>query len=336
MKAERRSVRKNPMRTATIKIVATAICLLTAACDGNESAPTPASKPEVWGVILPVPDGDQFRGSYVYESPEGDVIISYRTHLFPNSDGRSTTIFYNFTKGIRLSTFTERIFGGEISWSEASRRPFDYIRYLGLRESKHIQTSKWLYGVDAGYRDKHGNTYYSHSVTEIIDCPPYQGYLEKVDSTGHTVQKMALVQVSRLPRVDTICTSEGQVLGLYRVHASVPELYPLSDGTLLLLVAEFPLMVRVRSDLSSPYIDESDELIWLDADTYARWIEECRREASDFVDYYYDADYDRIVHRVTFHALQEHEITDACLALRLSREIGAKKARLHPSNANRL
>ena len=321
------------MRNDAAKIFAIAICLLTAACySRTESTTTSAPKPEVWGAILPVPPNERIHINAVFETPDRDIIISYSTFWIGGFAGipphdRRTTVYFSFSKGIPLSTYAVSArdhAAGEV----VSSRMRTYERILGLKYVPRVQPD-WRGGQPAepGFADGSGHTYFYEQASS---CPPHLGHTVIADQNNQVVSKKAIVRVARKPQLQLTCVSEQRHLGLYRVIAPVPEFHALSDGTILMHDSWTPLTIRLRADLTSPFLDESDEVIMVDADQLAVWVKECRQIAQELYDLYHDTARRLPRPDDNDNPVPHFETTDTCLALRLVEKIGEKRARAAP------
>jgi hypothetical protein len=310
------------MRSDTAKIIVAIICLLTAGCDDRtESASTPTPKPEVWGAMLPVPEGEEVGGSEVFETPEGDVVVRYATLIWDDPGTPVSILYYNFSKSLLIHQvrFDEEHERRHENWSGL----LVYERLLNLKEAPRL-VRQWLRDGRLPDRpDNDGNTYL---VVASTLCRWKPSYVVKFDAEDRVILKKTLVRYRRQPELTGDCVGETREIGLRRIDGPYPLLHLLSDGTLLYRASDDPLTIRLRPDFTSPFIDESDDLLMLDADPFLAWVEECRVQAMELAELYGNAAARLPPPDGNDNVVPLSETADTCLALRLAELVGAKRA----------
>ncbi len=275
---ERLAVRS---RTAAVLSIVAALALAalfgTAAPAVAEGPPKGVRAPDAWGAILPAP-----------RDPKVDADVN---GVFFDHDGR-LVVYYGYLVDFDLPS---QMWIGRL-YDLGARRVIAETM-IPESDSEEVQKEKdrqWVASVARRRADKAPEhdlssvrpvklSFEDASLERVqLDLWPHLNYgLHKIDSTGRELFNLIILYTprdsskKRLRRND----AEGGPSEIFmRTRALFPIVYDLGDGTYMLTGMDESLVIRYYGNLQSPFLDESDEVLVVDVDTFEPIVEEVLAE----------------------------------------------------------
>ncbi len=224
--------------------------------------------PDKWGMQLPLPQTQFVDGNNLtvnlYINQQNDLIVSY----YQYTSERAFKVRY-------ISFFTGKILK-EINYPKSVKSNKDNSIECYEAENNFIGLPRLYYLTD----DYHKNGMLLRDGGRLIRKSKSPGghcdraiahWFIKYDKNGKEIFQKAIVRVTEKPRrffTSTECSiMDGSDDGTSMVHSKtiLPETYELPDGTYIVIEFEGPTIIRLKKDFTSPYIDNSDELLFMDA-----------------------------------------------------------------------
>jgi hypothetical protein len=252
---------------AIVAAFALAILVGAAAPAMAEGPPKGIRAPDAWGAILPAP-----------RKPKGDADV---IGVFFDHDGR-LIVYYDYLVDFERPTqsWVARLYdlGARRIIAETM------IPESDPEEVRREKSRQWEASVARLRADKALEVDLSsvnpaklvseHASLERTDLDPWPHLhygLRKADRTGNELFHVVILYTPRdnskrrFPRND----AEGGSPEIFvRARALFPIVYDLGDGTYVLTGMDEPLVIRYYGNLQSPFLDQSDEVLVMDVDTF--------------------------------------------------------------------
>jgi hypothetical protein len=262
--------KRSAIRTRIVAIVAAlalAGLLGTAAPVVAEGPPKGIRAPDAWGAVLPAP-----------RNPKGDAGVN---SVFFDHDGR-LIVYYGYTIDFKRPTYS---WIGRLYDLGEQRVIAEIVSpYSTPKEVEDVKVRQWEASVAGLRTDKALELELSYVepaklVLEdsslqmaTLNLWPHLNYsLRKADRTGKELFHVVILYTPRdnskrrLPRND----AEGGPSEIFvRTRALFPIVYDLGDGTYMLTGMDEPVVIRYYGNLQSPFLDQSDEVLVMDVDTF--------------------------------------------------------------------
>jgi len=176
-------------------------------------------------------------------------------------------------KSIFISLFTKKIVG-EITypWTGADGRDTRCEDFVGNNKLTKV---KQLYQLSDDYHEKglvlnDGCRLLKKSKTPGGHCSqPITNWLIRYDAKGNEEFQKIIVRVTKKPRrfvTSSECSfMDGEEEVMVHSTSILPVVWRLADGTYLIKEFGGATVIRLKDDFISPYVEESDELLDVDA-----------------------------------------------------------------------
>ena len=211
--------------------------------------------PNVWGRAMSIPKGVSGElsagnlNSGVYEGADGRILVEFSYQDRPGAKSRGRQILYDFFAGRTIKDWPA---------SEFKKRRL-FLETNGYRQLKNVVGTQ--YGEKIGLPD---GSHFSETDGDAV----YVTGLRRFDASGRQLYHWVIFYISEQPYFSLGNKfSEffnGRRYAHFRALDISPKLFPLRDGTFLLAGGTRPVFMRVRNDLSSPYIKRSGKISLID------------------------------------------------------------------------
>lgn len=219
----------------------------------------PLPYPDIWQFEVPLPEGSTSRiyGTNVLVDAQGDVVVRY--------DGDDFIRFFSFVRqslALDLRSFNWQFIMDDLYGNLREEIGFFSVPRVGPADEESAPLADGSY-LEEQYRYE-----------SIKDEPRpfyYVEYAERIDQKGHTLSRPLMVWLP--PSPDLTYRDKYPI----RTVPYAPKLYELGDGTYLLEPApnsDDRVWFRLRSDLSSPGLDASDDHLLMDQTAYASLLDQ--------------------------------------------------------------
>jgi hypothetical protein len=211
--------------------------------------------PDVWGRELPIPKGVLGEisagnlNSGVYEGVDGRILVEFSYQDRPGAKSRGRRFLYDFFAGPTIKDWPA---------SEFKKRRL-FLEANGYRQLKNIVGTQ--YGDRIRLPD---GSHFSETDGDAI----YITGLRRFDASGRQLYHWVIFYISEQPYFslgnEFSEFFNGRRYAHFRALDISPKLFPLRDGTFLLAGGTRPVFMRVRNNLSSPYIKRSGNIALID------------------------------------------------------------------------
>lgn len=245
---------------------------------------------EVWGLKLPLPKevaDNVINTLYVYKDKKSNVYVQYHFQLPDNETG---AIFYDFTHN--------RIIEDLGHWgkndSEADRQ--ELINKFERIDKNYTMVREYNSREDGIYFHQSNNLKFARRHVNV-DCGlPSYSYFEISNMSGQIVDnKLLAVSSEDKHKLDSYGDCHimewkpsplmgGKHSIFVRTFSFSPSIYVVDKNTIIIHGMGSPYVIRFNGDLTSPYIENNPEIMWIDKDRFSSLSLAAEKEAKNIFD----------------------------------------------------